>query len=42
LLARRVLDAHGISPIHNIIAYLKALGSPEDVARLAQTARSSA
>jgi hypothetical protein len=36
-LVRRVLDEHGISPTHTVIAYLKALGSHEDVARLAQT-----
>jgi hypothetical protein len=38
-LVRRVLDAQGISPTHTVIAYLKALGSPDDVLRLAQTAR---
>lgn len=36
-LVRRVLDTRGISPTITVIAYLAALGSTEDIARLAQT-----
>jgi hypothetical protein len=40
-LVRRAIDENGISPSHAIIAYLKVLGSREDVARLALTSQYS-
>jgi hypothetical protein len=40
-LVRRVIDETGTSPTHNVITYLKVLGSHEDVMRLALTSQFS-
>lgn len=39
-LVRQVLDEHRLSPSNAVIAYLKALGSSDDVQRLGRTKRS--